>query len=99
GPQSVGAGHPDDPGRVRSVVCMGAHWTGLNLLLGFDGIAFDQVTPSGMVWSAFLAAVCLLLLLKAESTGKANLFDTLRELWQRSVCMVPAIITVSFVDI
>jgi hypothetical protein len=52
-----------------------------------------------MVWSAFLAAVSLLLLLKAESTGKANLFDALRELWDRSVCMVPAIIAVSFADI
>jgi hypothetical protein len=82
-----------------AVVCMGARWTGLNLLLGFDGIAFDQGTTSGMVWSAFLAAVCLLLLLKAENTGKAKLFDALRELWQRSVCMVPAIITVSFADI
>jgi len=48
-----------------TVVCMGAHWTGFNLLFGFDGIAFDQRTPFGMVWSAFLAAVCLLLLLKA----------------------------------
>ena len=82
-----------------TVICIGARWTGLNLLLGFDGIAFDQQTPSGMVWSAFLAAVCLLLLLKAESAGKANLFDALRELWQRSVCMVPAIIAVSFADI
>jgi hypothetical protein len=82
-----------------TVVCMGAHWTGFNLLFGFDGIAFDQKTPVGMVWSAFLAAVCLLLLLKAENTGKAKLFDALRELWQRSVCMVPAIITVSFADI
>ncbi len=82
-----------------TVICMGARWTGLNLLLGFDGIAFDQRTPSGMVWSAFLAALCLLLLLKAESMGKANLFHALRELWHRSVCMVPAIIAVSFADI
>ena len=56
-----------------TVVCMGAHSTGFNLLFGFDGIAFDQRTPFGMVWSAFLAAVCLLLLLKAESTGKAKI--------------------------
>lgn len=81
------------------VFSLAARRTGLNLLLGFGGIAFDQWTPSGMVWSAFLAAVSLLLLLKAESTGKANLFDALRELWDRSVCMVPAIIAVSFADI
>ena len=48
----------------------GARWTGMTMLLGFDGIAFDQRTHLGMVWSAFLAAVLLLMVLKAESTGQ-----------------------------
>ena len=82
-----------------TVYCLGARWTGLNLLMGFDGIAFDQVTPVGMVWSAFLAAVTLLLLLMTESTGSARLFPALGELWQRSACIVPAIIVVSFTNI
>lgn len=82
-----------------AVFNIGARWAGLNLLLGFDGIAFDQLTSGGMVWSAFLAAMTLLLLLKAESAGKANLFGGLKELWQRSVCMVPAIVAVTFANI
>jgi hypothetical protein len=76
----------------------GAKWIGLNLLFGFDGIAFDQWTRPGMVWSAFLAAITLLMLLKAENTGKANLFECLRELWRRSPCIVPAIVTITIAN-
>lgn len=77
----------------------GARWTALNSLLGIDGIAFDQYSYLGMVWSAFLAAVTLLMVLKAESTGHADLFAILKELWQRAPCMLPAIVAVAAADI
>lgn len=81
------------------VASTGAVWTGLNLLLGFDGIAFDQYTPLGMAWSAFLAALTLLMVLEAEQSGEANLFARLKELAQRAACMGPAIVAVAVTHI
>ena len=81
------------------VFASGARWTGLYLLLGFDGVAFDQFMPAGIVWSAFLATVTLLMVLRVESAGNAKLFAVLKELWQRSLCMVPAIVAVTAADI
>jgi hypothetical protein len=77
------------------VFSAGAHWTGFYLLAGFDGIAFDQFTYFGMVWSAFLAVVVFLMVLRTERARRASLFAVLKELWQRSVCIVPAIIVVT----
>jgi hypothetical protein len=82
-----------------AVSSTGATWTGMHLLLGFDGIAFDQVMVPGMAWSAFLAAVTLLMVLQAESAGKASLFAALKELWQRSLCLVPAIFAVTIAHV
>lgn len=81
-----------------AVSAAGAPWLGRNLLLGFDGIAFDQFTLTGMGWSAFLAAVLLLMVLKAESGGRASLFVALRELGRRAACMVPAIAVLTVTD-
>ncbi len=77
------------------VAATGAVWTGLNLLLGFDCIAFDQYTPFGMTWSAFLAALTLLMVLEAERSGKVSLFARLKELGLRVLCMGPAIVAVA----
>ena len=74
---------------------VGARWTGLHLLVGFDGIAFDQFTYLGMMWSAVLATTTLLLLLKVENGGGSSLAAVFKELWRRSPCMVPAIIAVT----
>jgi hypothetical protein len=81
------------------VYSLGWRWIGLHMLLGFDGIAFDQQTIDGFFWSAFLAAVTLLLVLRFEATGNTNLFAVLNELWQRSLYMAPAIAAVGVVDI
>ncbi|MES1155652.1 MAG: hypothetical protein ABUL48_04400, partial [Pseudorhodoplanes sp.] len=46
------------------VVTVSAHAAGYAfaapLMLGFDGIAFDQFTRIGMIWSSILAAIVLL---------------------------------------
>jgi hypothetical protein len=81
------------------VVVSGARWTGMHLLVGFDGIAFDQITYLGMMWSALLATTTLLLLLKVESGGGAGLTDVFKELWRRSACMVPAIVAITVAHI
>ena len=78
---------------------LGWHWVGLHMLLGFDGIAYDQQTIDGFVWSAVLAAITLLLVIRAEITGKADLGGAFRELWQRGVYLAPAILAVAVADI
>jgi hypothetical protein len=78
---------------------LGARWIALNLLFGVDGIAFDQYIWIGRAYSAFLAAVMLLMVLKAEGAGRTSLFTGLKELWQRAPCMFPAIVAVAAVNI
>jgi hypothetical protein len=77
----------------------GATVPAMHLLLGFDGMAFDQATYGGMAWSAVLAAVTLMMLLRTESGRGSNLFAAFGELWQRSACMVPAIMAVAIAHI
>jgi len=74
-----------------AVAATGEVRTAQQLMLGVDGIAFDQMSFIGMAWSAFLAALMLLMILRAERDPKANPFAALKELWQRSPCMAPAI--------
>jgi hypothetical protein len=76
---------------------LGWRWTGAHMMLGFDGIAYDQAVD-GFLWSAFLAALTLLLVLRVEMSGDANLFAVLTELWRRARHMAPAIVAVAAAD-
>jgi hypothetical protein len=70
-----------------------------NLLMGFDGIAFDQFTTAGMVWSSFLAALVYLMLLDAEANGKPSLpraFNALVRHWR---WLLPAIVLIALMQI
>jgi hypothetical protein len=86
---------------VCSVVVqsLGWRWVGLRMMLGFDGIAYDQVPFHGSLWSAILAAITLLLLIQVEMTGSTNIFTTLKELYRRLWFMGPAIVAVFIGDI
>jgi hypothetical protein len=84
---------------AMALAALGARWTALQLMYGVDGIAFDQYSAVGMSWSAFLAAVILLMVLRAEGGGDATLPAALKELWQRAACMGPAIVAVAAADI
>jgi hypothetical protein len=53
------------------------------MLLGFDGIAFDQIFKPGIMWSGVLAAFVLLMAVQAGDGGKVSLVDALKELWHR----------------
>lgn len=70
-----------------------------NLMMGFDGIAFDQFTTAGMVWSSFLAAMVYLMQLDAEANGKPSLPRALRALVQQWRWLVPAIVLVALMQI
>lgn len=53
-------------------------------LTGIDGMAFDQFTALGKFWSAFIAALVLLILVGAErNRGRVALFAALREFARR----------------
>ena len=78
---------------------LGLQSVGARMLLGFDGIAYDQQTIDGFLWSAFLAALTMLLVLRFERAGDANLVAAFRELWSRAYFLVPAILVVVLVDI
>lgn len=77
----------------------GARLPAMIALNGVDGIAFDQHGFAGMAWSAFIAALMLVMVVKADSASAPSIFEALKELWQRSVCMVPAIVVVTVVDV
>ena len=64
-----------------------------HLLYGIDGMAFDQHTAAGKFWSAFIAALILLILVGAEqNNGKVALFAGLREFARRWYWMGGAVV-------
>ena len=69
----------------------GAGETAPAFLLGFDGIAFDQFIRMGMLWSAALAAIVLLMIFRVQETGQIGLRDALNQFCARAVWLLPAI--------
>lgn len=65
------------------------------LMLGFDGIAFDQRTDPGRLWSAFLAALVLLMILQVDDAVKPKLSTALRQFWRRAAWLVPGVLAVA----
>jgi hypothetical protein len=84
---------------VVIVSTLGFQQSGARMLLGFDGIAYDQQTIDGFLWSAFLAALTLLLVLRFDKAGDASLVAVFKELWSRAFYLVPAILLVTLIDI
>ncbi len=70
-----------------------------NLMMGFDGIAFDQFTTVGMLWSSLLAAMVYLMLLDAEAFRSPSLVRALRSFVQHWRYLVPAILLVALMQI
>lgn len=77
------------------VTWLGAFESGSHMLLGFDGIAFDQHTRLGMVWSSVLAGIVLLMVVTAGDARAATLLGALKELARRARWMLPAIAAVA----
>jgi hypothetical protein len=69
---------------VVALLALGFDKSAANMLLGIDGMAFDQSTVRGKFWSAFIAALILLILVGAEQNdGNVALFAALREFARR----------------
>ncbi len=69
------------------------------LMMGFDGIAFDQATHIGRVWSPIVAAIVLLMVLQVDEGQKPNLFRAMREFLRRAAWLVPGILLVAVLSI
>ena len=65
------------------------------LMFGFDGIAFDQATHLGRLWSAFVAALVLLMVLQVDEAMKPSLLTAARQFAARARWLVPAVLLVA----
>jgi len=68
-------------------------------MLGFDGVAFDQRTHVGRLWSAFIAAVVLLMVLQVEESEKPSLMRALREFGRRIGWLLPGVLLLAAISI
>ena len=82
-------------GAMVLVYLAGAHQVAPSMLLGFDGIAFDQFSKAGMVWSSMLAAIVFLMVVRVGADEPVSLLDALKELQARANWLLPAIVVVA----
>jgi len=68
------------------------------MMMGFDGIAFDQFSKLGRIWSAVLAAIVFMLVVTAETGGQVMLGAALRALARHAGWMVPAIAAIALLQ-
>jgi hypothetical protein len=64
-------------------------------MLAFDGIAFDQGSHIGMVWSSVVACLLLLMIAKTDPGDGPELFASIGDLGRRATWLVPAILAVA----
>src|SRR6201999_1699287 len=58
---------------------------------------FDQFSNLGMVWSAVLAAIVLLMVVRAGDGGDVTLTGALREFGARSLFLLPAVVLLALI--
>ncbi|MCK1387097.1 hypothetical protein [Bradyrhizobium sp. 21] len=74
--------------------------TSLHLMAGLDGMAFDQFTHPGRFWSAWIAALVLLMIVRAErDDGKIALFVAIGEFARRGLWLGAAVIVLGVVNV
>jgi hypothetical protein len=71
-----------------------------HLMAGLDGMAFDQFTHPGRFWSAWIAAIVLLMIVRAErSNGEISLLAAVREFARRGLWLGAAVIMLGTVNV
>lgn len=71
-----------------------------HLMAGLDGMAFDQFTHPGRFWSAWIAAIVLLMIVRAErDDGKVALFAAIGEFARRGLWLGAAVIVLGAVNV
>lgn len=78
---------------------LGAGEQAFRLLLGFDGIAFDQAGPIGMAWSSVLAALVLIMVVDAGRGRPVDLVAAAAELVRRRRWLIVAIVVTTILQI
>lgn len=69
-----------------------------NMMLGLDGMAFDQFTTIGKFWSAAVASLVLLMMIGADSNnGKIGFFSAVDELGRRIVWIGAAVLSLGVI--
>nr|AWL98549.1 hypothetical protein CIT37_40410 [Bradyrhizobium ottawaense] len=71
-----------------------------HLMAGLDGMAFDQFTHPGRFWSAWIAALVLLMIVRAErDDGNVALFAAIGEFARRGLWLGAAVIVLGSVNV
>jgi hypothetical protein len=78
---------------------IGARTLAPSFYFGFDGIAFDQYSNLGRLWSAVVATVILLMVLRHEQGQRPSLPGALRELAARWKYLVAGILAAALFQI
>lgn len=78
---------------------IGARFLVRHIYFGFDGIAFDQYSDIGRVWSALIAALIFLMVVRAEHGRPPSFLGAIRELGARWKYLLPAIAAVALFHI
>ena len=89
---------------VMIAAALGAAAAGLeassHLLAGLDGMAFDQFTHPGRFWSAWIAAIVLLMIVRAErDDGRVALFAAIGEFARRGLWLGAAVVALGIVNV
>lgn len=71
-----------------------------HLMSGLDGMAFDQFTHPGRFWSAWIATIVLLMIIRAErNDGKIALWAAIGEFVRRGLWLGATVIALGLVNI
>ncbi|MBX9825753.1 MAG: hypothetical protein K2Y27_12240 [Xanthobacteraceae bacterium] len=70
-------------GLYTGFALIGARTLAPSFYFGFDGIAFDQHSNLGRLWSAFVAAIMLLMVVRHEQGRRPSMLRALREVAAR----------------
>jgi len=86
-------------GLYVAVSQIGARTLAPSFYFGFDGIAFDQYSNLGRIWSAVVAAVILLMVVRHEHGRRPSLRGAVREFAARWKYLVAGIVAAALFQI
>lgn len=71
-----------------------------HLMAGLDGVAFDQFTHLGRFWSALIATLVLLMIVRAErNDGRIALFAAIGEFARRGVWLGVSVVVLGVINV
>jgi hypothetical protein len=86
-------------GLYMGLASIGARTLAPSFYFGFDGIAFDQASNLGRLWSAVTATIVLLMVLRYEHGQRPSLLGALREFAARWKWLLAGIVAAALFQI